>query len=164
MKTIFATVLDKEQQAQMASLFSTKSDQLYYRNGGQLVCVTDQLNLWEKSDRESIEYIQCCISPDRSKVAFLALLTLYGHMLHGPLCIANADGSQQQILVEGGVSDEQPTLWIGNRLFFIDVDDELTSENDNGCKTSLFTIDPSTNKPMRMFSRVRCFAIKQPAK
>lgn len=59
MKTIFATVLDKEQQAQMASLFSTKSDQLYCRNGGQLVCVTDQLNLWEKSDRESIEYIQC---------------------------------------------------------------------------------------------------------
>ena len=85
-------------------------------------------------------------------------------MLHGPLCIANADGSQQQILVEDGVSDEQPTLWIGNRLFFIDVDDELTSENDNDCRTSLFTIDPSTNKPMRMFSRVRCFAIKQPAK
>ena len=85
-------------------------------------------------------------------------------MLHGPLCIANADGSQQQILVEGGVSDEQPTLWIGNRLFFIDVDDELIKGNDDGCKTSLFTIDPSTNKRTRMFSRVRCFAIKQPAK
>ena len=164
MKTIFATVLDKEQQAQMASLFSTKSDQLYYRNGGQLVCVTDQLNLWEKCDRESIEYIQCCISPDHSKVAFLALLTLYGHMLHGPLCISNADGSQQEALTELSVKDGQPPLWIGNRLFFIDVDDELTSENDNRCITSLFTIDPSTNKPMRMFDRVRRFAIKQPAK
>lgn len=164
MKTIFATVLDKEQQAQMASLFSTKSDQLYYRNGGQLVCVTDQLNLWEKCDRESIEYIQCCISPDHSKVAFLALLTLYGHMLHGPLCISNADGSQQEALTELSVKDGQPPLWIGNRLFFIDVDDELTSENDNGCITSLFTIDPSTNKRTRMFDRVRRFAIKQPAK
>ena len=98
---------------------------------------------------------------DRSKVAFLALLTLYGHMLHGPLCISNADGSQQEALTELSVKDGQPTLWIGNRLFFIDV---LTSENDNDCRTSLFTIDPSTNKPMRMFSRVRCFAIKQPAK
>ena len=83
-------------------------------------------------------------------------------MLHGPLCISNADGSQQEALTELSVKDGQPTLWIGNRLFFIDVDDELTSENDNGCRTSLFTIDPSTNKPMRMFSRVRCFAIKQP--
>lgn len=164
MKTIFATVLDKEQQAQMAPLFSTKSDQLYYRNGGQLVCVTDQLNLWEKCDRESIEYIQCCISPDHSKVAFLALLTLYGHMLHGPLCISNADGSQQEALTELSVKDGQPPLWIGNRLFFIDVDDELTSENDNRCITSLFTIDPSTNKRTRMFDRVRRFAIKQPAK
>ena len=155
---------DKEQQAQMVSLFSTKSDQLYYRNGGQLVCVTDQLNLWEKCDRESIEYIQCSISPDHSKVAFLALLTLYGHMLHGPLCISNADGSQQESLTELSVEDGQPPLWIGNRLFFIDVDDELTSENDNGCITSLFTIDPSTNKRTRMFDRVRRFAIKQPAK
>ena len=154
----------KEQQPQMVSLFSTKSDQLYYRNGGQLVCVTDQLNLWEKCDRESIEYIQCSISPDHSKVAFLALLTLYGHMLHGPLCISNADGSQQESLTELSVEDGQPPLWIGNRLFFIDVDDELTSENDNGCITSLFTIDPSTNKRTRMFDRVRRFAIKQPAK
>lgn len=101
---------------------------------------------------------------DRSKVAFLALLTLYGHMLHGPLCISNADGSQQEALTELSVEDGQPPLWIGNRLFFIDVDDELTSENDNRCKTSLFTIDPSTNKRTRMFDRVRRFAIKQPAK
>lgn len=143
--------------------FSTKSDQLYYRNGSKLVCVTDKLNLEEQKEEESIEYMQYSISPDRSKVAFGAMLML-GDVAHGPLCIANADGSQQQILVEDGVSDDQPRLWIGNRLFFIDVDDELTSENDNGCITSLFTIDPSTNKRTRMFDRVRRFAIKQPAK
>ena len=146
-----------------AQYFSTKSDQLYYRNGGKLVCVTDKLNLEEQKEEESIEYMQYSISPDRSKVAFGAMLML-GDVAHGPLCIANADGSQQQILVEDGVSDEQPTLWIGNRLFFIDVDDELTSENDNDCRTSLFTIDPSTNKRTRMFDRVRRFDIKQPAK
>lgn len=144
-------------------LFSTKSDQLYYRNGGKLVCVTDKLNLEEQKEEESIEYMQYSISPDRSKVAFGAMLML-GDVAHGPLCIANADGSQQQILVEDGVSDEQPTLWIGNRLFFIDVDDELTSENDGDCGFSLFTIDPSTNKRTRMFDRVRRFDIKQPAK
>lgn len=146
-----------------AQHFSTKSDQLYYRNGSKLVCVTDKLNLEEQKEEESIEYMQYSISPDRSKVAFGAMLML-GDVAHGPLCIANADGSQQQILVEDGVSDEQPTLWIGNRLFFIDVDDELTSENDNDCRTSLFTIDPSTNKRTRMFDRVRRFDIKQPAK
>lgn len=144
-------------------LFSTKSDQLYYRNGGQLVCVTDKLNLEEQKEEESIEYMQYSISPDRSKVAFGAMLML-GDVAHGPLCIANADGSQQQILVEDGVSDEQPLLWIGNRLFFIDVDHELTSENDGDCGFSLFTIDPSTNKRTRMFDRVRRFDIKQPAK
>ena len=62
------------------------------------------------------------------------------------------------------VHSKQPTLWIGNRLFFIDVDDELTSENDGDCGFSLFTIDPSTNKRTRMFDRVRRFDIKQPAK
>ena len=146
-----------------AQHFSTKSDQLYYRNGSKLVCVTDKLNLEEQKEEESIEYMQYSISPDRSKVAFGAML-MFGGIAHGPLCIANADGSQQQILVEDGVSDEQPTLWIGNRLFFIDVDDELTSENDGDCGTSLFTIDPSTNKRTRMFDRVRRFDIKQPAK
>lgn len=146
-----------------AQHFSTKSDQLYYRNGSKLVCVTDKLNLEEQKEEESIEYMQYSISPDGSKVAFGAML-MFGDIAHGPLCIANADGSQQQILVEDGVSDEQPTLWIGNRLFFIDVDDELTSENDNDCRTSLFTIDPSTNKRTRMFDRVRRFDIKQPAK
>lgn len=144
-------------------LFSTKSDQLYYRNGGKLVCVTDKLNLEEQKEEESIEYMQYSISPDRSKVAFGAML-MFGDVAHGPLCIANADGSQQQILVEDGVSDEQPPLWIGNRLFFIDVDHELTSENDGDCGFSLFTIDPSTNKRTRMFDRVRRFDIKQPAK
>ena len=146
-----------------AQYFSTKSDQLYYRNGGKLVCVTDKLNLEEQKEEESIEYMQYSISPDRSKVAFGAMLML-GDVAHGPLCIANADGSQQQILVEDGVSDEQPILWIGNRLFFIDVDDELASENDGDCGFSLFTIDPSTNKRTRMFDRVRRFDIKQPAK
>ena len=146
-----------------AQHFSTKSDQLYYRNGSKLVCVTDKLNLEEQKEEESIEYMQYSISPDRSKVAFGAMLML-GDVAHGPLFIANADGSQQQILVEDGVSDEQPTLWIGNRLFFIDVDDELTSENDGDCGFSLFTIDPSTNKRTRMFDRVRRFDIKQPAK
>ncbi|WP_315557468.1 hypothetical protein [Porphyromonas endodontalis] len=150
-------------QDQIAQHFSTKSDQLYYRNGSKLVCVTDKLNLEEQKEEESIEYMQYSISPDRSKVAFGAMLML-GDVAHGPLCIANADGSQQQILVEDGVSDEQPTLWIGNRLFFIDVDDELTSENDGDCGFSLFTIDPSTNKRTRMFDRVRRFDIKQPAK
>ena len=144
-------------------LFSTKSDQLYYRNGGKLVCVTDKLNLEEQKEEESIEYMQYSISPDRSKVAFGAML-MFGDVAHGPLCIANADGSQQQILVEDGVSDEQSPLWIGNRLFFIDVDHELTSENDGDCGFSLFTIDPSTNKRTRMFDRVRRFDIKQPAK
>ena len=146
-----------------AQHFSTKSDQLYYRNGSKLVCVTDKLNLEEQKEEESIEYMQYSISPDRSKVAFGAML-MFGDVAHGPLCIANADGSQQQILVEDGVSDEQPPLWIGNRLFFIDVDDELTSENDGDCGTSLFTIDASTNKRTRMFDRVRRFDIKQPAK
>ena len=146
-----------------AQHFSTKSDQLYYRNGSKLACVTDKLNLEEQKEEESIEYMQYSISPDRSKVAFGAMLMI-GDVAHGPLCIANADGSQQQILVEDGVSDEQPTLWIGNRLFFIDVDDELTSENDGDCGFSLFTIDPSTNKRTRMFDRVRRFDIKQPAK
>lgn len=150
-------------QDQIAQHFSTKSDQLYYRNGSKLVCVTDKLNLEEQKEEESIEYMQYSISPDRSKVAFGAMLML-GDVAHGPLCIANADGSQQQILVEDGVSDEQPKLWIGNRLFFIDVDDELTSENDGDCGTSLFTIDASTNKRTRMFDRVRRFDIKQPAK
>ena len=146
-----------------AQHFSTKSDQLYYRNGSKLVCVTDKLNLEEQKEEESIEYMQYSISPDGSKVAFGAML-MFGDIAHGPLCIANADGSQQQILVEDGVSDEQPTLWIGNRLFFIDVDDELTSENDGDCGFSLFTIDPLTNKRTRMFDRVRRFDIKQPAK
>ena len=146
-----------------AQHFSTKSDQLYYRNGGKLVCVTDKLNLEEQKEEESIEYMQYSISPDGSKVAFGAML-MFGDIAHSPLCIANADGSQQQILVEDGVSDEQPTLWIGNRLFFIDVDDELASENDGDCGFSLFTIDPSTNKRTRMFDRVRRFDIKQPAK
>lgn len=150
-------------QDQIAQHFSTKSDQLYYRNGSKLVCVTDKLNLEEQKEEESIEYMQYSISPDRSKVAFGAMLML-GDVAHGPLCIANADGSQQQVLVEDGVSDEQPPLWIGNRLFFIDVDDELTSENDGDCGTSLFTIDASTNKRTRMFDRVRRFDIKQPAK
>ena len=146
-----------------AQHFSTKSDQLYYRNGSKLVCVTDKLNLEEQKEEESIEYMQYSISPDRSKVAFGTML-MFGDIAHGPLCIANADGSQQQILVEDGVSDEQPTLWIGNRLFFIDVDDELASENDGDCGFSLFTIDASTNKRTRMFDRVRRFDIKQPAK
>lgn len=150
-------------QDQIAQHFSTKSDQLYYRNGSQLVCVTDKLKLESEMEDEPIEYTQYSISPDRSKVAFGAI-TGFGDIAHGPLCIANADGSQQEILLEDGVSEEQPPLWIGNRLFFIDLDDELTSENNGDWKTSLFTIDPSTNKRMRMFDRVRRFDIKQPAK
>ena len=143
--------------------FVTKSEQLYYRSGKQLICVSNKLKLQEKREEDPVEYMWSQVSPDGSKVAFIAV-TMIVDLPHGPLCIANADGSNQRLLAEDAAANELPPLWVGNKLYFIDQDSELEAENDGDCTTSLYVTDPTTNERSRMFDRVRRFAIKLPAK
>ncbi|MDO4692333.1 MAG: hypothetical protein Q4A64_05630 [Porphyromonadaceae bacterium] len=144
--------------------FTTESGQLLYSDAGKVVCLTDQLDIRSEMEDEDepVWYMGHSISPDRSKVAFIAI-TAFVDLAHGPLCIANADGSQQKRLAEDGATATMPARWVGNQLFFLDEDSELTPEHDADCTTSLFTTDASTNERMRMFARVRRFDIKQPA-
>ena len=143
--------------------FVTKSEQLYYRSGKQLICVSNKLKLQEKREEDPVEYMWSEVSPDGSKVAFIAI-TMIVDLPHGPLCIANADGSNQRLLAEDAAASELSPVWVGNKLYFIDQDSELEAENDGGCTTSLYVTDPTTNGRSRMFDRVQRFAIKFPAK
>ncbi len=143
--------------------FVTKSEQLYYRSGKQLICVSNKLKLRPEEDADDFGYLWYQASPDRSKVAFTAYTSI-GDLPHGPLCIANADGSNQRLLAEDLAASELSPIWMGNKLYFIDQDSELEAENDGDCTTSLYVTEPETNERSRMFDRVRRFAIKLPAK
>lgn len=105
--------------------FETKSEQLLYSHAGRLVCLTDRMGIKSKlEDGDEIWFRDYMVSPDGSKVAFVAINS-FVEFPEGPLCIANADGSQQRQLSPYGATMETPARWIGNELFFIDDDNEI---------------------------------------
>ena len=150
---------DAYKQACGADRFVSDFEQLYYHKDKQLICVSDKLKLQEDREGDPSDYLWCQVSPDQSKVIFTAV-----SYLSDRLCIADADGSHQQLLAGDAEAIEQTPLWMGNRLYFIDEDRELKSERAGDCTTSLYVTDPTTNERSRMFDRVRRFAIKLPAK
>lgn len=99
--------------------FEVRDQQLLYSGGKTQVPVSDKLDL--KLDPEygveEIEYSNFSVSPDGSKVSFMALLAM-GDLPHGPLCIANANGSGQRILVEDGMAGLLKPQWLGSALVF----------------------------------------------
>lgn len=148
--------------------FKTEGGQLFYLNNGQEYSLTDKLGLklddYEYSAIDQIEYMDISLSPDGSKVAFVAI-TSFGDLPHGPLCIADSDGTNQQILKDDGAAYSKGFKWIGNSLFFIDEDEELIPENDSDCTTSLFSTRPEMgNTGYSIFKSIRYFDIKPSAK
>lgn len=148
--------------------FRTEGGQLFYRQNDQEYCLTDKLGLkpddYEYSTIDEIEYTDISLSPDGSKVAFVAI-TSFGDLPHGPLCIADINGDNQQILIDDGAVAAIRPKWIGNSLFFIDEDKELTPESDSACTSSLFCTRPEMgNTSYSIFKSIRHFDIKTPTK
>lgn len=147
--------------------FKIENGQLFYLHNGQEYCLTHKLGLklddYEYSYMDQVEYMDISVSPDGSKVIFIAI-TSFGDLAHGPLCIADIDGNNQQILIEDGAIAGCKPKWIGNKLFFIDHDEDLVSENESSCTTSLFSTRPEEgNTRYSIFKSISYFDIKYPA-
>lgn len=74
--------------------------------------------------------------------------------MHGPLSIADADGSNQQVLSEDVIiTDSFAPKWMGNKLLYTDTDNDADVEKDSDCPTSLYSTDPDNgNTQERIFA------------
>lgn len=115
--------------------FSTKNNQLYFKN----VCVTNEIDFESiKTEGYGVEteFINYSVSPDGRKVLFGAIIE-FGDLAHGPYCIANADGSNQQILEDTDIGDDKKPHWMQNgNVVYIAGQRELfhTNAADNSVK------------------------------
>ncbi|RRD60309.1 TolB family protein [Tannerella forsythia] len=143
--------------------FETENEHLFYLHNGNRICLTDQLNLkamGEDYGTIEVDYFKQTVSPDGSKVAFVAINS-FGDLAHGPLCIADADGKHQQRLGEDGAAQYFPSQWAGNQLVF--ANDEESEYDDVGVKV-LYITDPEENSPIDLIIGVKSFDVKQPVK
>ncbi len=51
-----------------------------------------------------------------------------GDLAHGPYCVADVDGSHQQLLVEDGLPSEFKPFWVGNQAVFLRYKEETSEE------------------------------------
>lgn len=109
----------------------TRNQQLIYTGGKTQVVLSDKLDLKLDPEygQEEIEYSAFSVSPDGAKISFMALLVI-GDIAHGPLCIANADGSSQKVLVEDGIAGLIKPQWLGSELVFPRSLDEEVAEDE----------------------------------
>ncbi len=143
--------------------FVTENEHLFYLRNGNRICLTDQLNLkamGEDYGATEVDYFKQTVSPDGSKVAFVAINS-FGDLAHGPLCIADADGKNQQRVGEDGAAQYLPSQWAGNQLVF--ANDEENEYDDVGVKV-LYITDSDGNSPIDLIIGVNGFDVKQPVK
>lgn len=67
---------------------------------------------------EEIEFINFKLSFDGSKLLYCIFLDMCD-LAHGPMCVANTDGTHQQMILEDGVSEAGSAVWVGNQLVYI---------------------------------------------
>ncbi|MDO4702630.1 hypothetical protein [Tannerella sp.] len=143
--------------------FVTENEHLFYLRNGNRICLTDQLNLkamGEDYGATEVDYFKQTVSPDGSKVAFVAINS-FGDLAHGPLCMADADGKHQQRLGEDGAGQYFPPQWAGNQLVFSN--DEESEDENIGVKV-LYITDSDGNSPIDLMIGIKSFDVKQPVK
>lgn len=138
--------------------FSVRNGQLFYQHNGEEVALSDRLDLKETDENHAaeLEFRRPMLSPDGSKIAF-EVVNAYGDLAHGPLCIADADGKNQQLLSRDGISQDHKPRWVGNRLVF------LNSPLADG-NSQLKITDPVTNRAADFLGETDNFDVKPPAK
>lgn len=128
---------------------------LSYHTGKQKYVISDKLQLdllcekdeaYDDSEFEDA-YLDMSISDDSSKISYLALTDM-GDLGHGPLCISDANGANQRILLEDGMNALDKYLWTkSNSLLFI------------GENNIFYSTNPKNNKPVQIENDVDYFSI-----
>lgn len=142
--------------------FETRNQQLFYTGAGKPVAVGNQLQLAldPEHGEEEISYFGLMVSPDGDKVAFNAVLEIVD-LAHGPLCIANADGSGQRILSKDGMSRLWSSpQWLGSQLVFLDQFEEgRLAEGEGEGQGRLMISQGSDNAVKLLAEKVRGFTV-----
>ena len=117
--------------------FQTNGGQLYYMRNDVKVCLTDELDLNSLRTQEDnrfgdeTEFNLYTLSPDESKVLFKVILGYNEETFHGPYCIANSDGSKQQILRHVDEAFHKRPVWLkNNSVLFTDREENLFVTNN----------------------------------
>lgn len=98
---------------------STKNQQLFYTQQGVITSLSDNIDFnVSKSEESNLEFVSFSFSADKTKLLF-GVVEGFGDLPHGPFCVADTDGKNQQKLIKDGLPSEYKPLWIGNQLVFI---------------------------------------------
>lgn len=92
---------------------SEEEGQLYYKNGEQLVCLTDQLDMTGFEPEEGMMPFYRIISADpTNRFVLFQTYTNIGDddESHGPQCVASLDGKVQKVL--GDFDESYPGQWL----------------------------------------------------
>lgn len=138
--------------------FESKSGQLIFTDNGRSVILSDRLDIRPEPgffhtengrlDKDVFyDRIEC--SPDGTKVCFQACNSM-GNSYYGPICIANADGTHQQKLLDYRTD----TQWIGNRLLCIG----FTNTDDDETMVVGIT-HPDDNRLIELASDIEAYAV-----
>ena len=120
-----------------AQFFQTNDENLYYTRNNKKVCLSDKLDFKVLRNKESedywveTEFNSFVLSPDETKILYGTMIEM-GDLGHGPYCIANADGSNQLILVGTDITGSKKPVWLKNNnvVFFDNVNNLFIADND----------------------------------
>ena len=122
--------------------FQTIDENLYYTRNNKKVCLSDKLDFKVLRNKENkdywveTEFNSFMLSPDETKILYGTMIEM-GDLGHGPYCIANADGSNQMILVGTDIAGSKKPVWLkNNNVVFFDNENNLfvTNNDDNSVR------------------------------
>lgn len=109
----------------------------------------------------SIDFSDFKFSTDKSKLLFGAMTDM-GDLAHGPFCIANTDGSHQQILMEDGLSSDFKPFWVGNQaVFWRHIEDKNDGNEDAVYYKQLYITNPANNSSMPIVKDLDYYTVRE---
>lgn len=108
--------------------FSSESEQFYYDNFGEHVCLSDQLDpkalVSDPDYAIGLEYYEGSVSPKGDMVLFMAPIEA-GDFEHGPYCVASLDGKFQTMFPETDFCQNE-AVWLSDGSLVFQSADENT--------------------------------------
>ncbi|PID90223.1 MAG: hypothetical protein CSA97_04020 [Bacteroidetes bacterium] len=109
-------------------------------------------------DLKGLEYVCVRQTMEKSKLLFGVISELAGDVAHGPWCIANADGTNQRILLEDGISEVLKPRWIWTAKGHIAVFGKPAPSGKGYC---LCLTKPEDNSIVRLEKGVSYWAVEE---
>ncbi len=136
-------------------LYVNGQNQLMYKG----VCLSDALDIQPYKGTEQLRYILPSLSPSGEKIVF-GVQTNRENPQHGVFCIANTDGTQQEVLHMEGANFAHRPQWMGERAVYFQYNVVGKDENGYVLRWKFLYSTTESNRSIQLMANIGYWCVR----